>query len=130
MKIEKLLIPILVLSLLGVPNIQAKEAASPAASIEDDSFSLEECYHLALIQSETVAIQKEAIARATAQIFNAASQGLGKVDFVMNRPFQDGQSSNSGGSSSVINAWGVQDNKFTISQPLFQGFKAIARRHC
>jgi len=124
-KIEKLLIPILVLSLLGVPNIQAKEAASPAASIEDDSFSLEECYHLALIQSETVAIQKEAIARATAQIFNAASQGLGKVDFVMNRPFQDGQSSNSGGSSSVINAWGVQDNKFTISQPLFQGFKAI-----
>jgi len=92
------------------------------------TLSLDECYRLALIQSETVAIQKEAIARATAQIFNAASQGLGKVDFIIDRTIQDNQQSNlSGGNSSFGNLGdpNVQESKFTISQPLFQGFKAI-----
>lgn len=114
---------------LSCPSfVQAGEKASPATSLETTTLSLEECYRLALIQSETVAIQKEAISRATAQIFNAASQGLGNVDFIVDRTFQDGQQNGSNGGgiagSSVVDP-NVQESKFTISQPLFQGFKAI-----
>jgi len=106
---------------------QASEKASPSTPMESPTLSLEECYHLALVQSETVAIQKEAISRATAQIFNAASQGLGNVDFIIDRTFQDSQQSNLN-ESNGLGTFGdpnVQESKFAISQPLFQGFKAI-----
>lgn len=123
MKNRNFLALFLALVLSSSPGIQAKESPSPVPPAETDSLSLEECYHLALIQSETVAIQKEAIARATAQIFNAASQGLGDVDFVIDRSFQDNQKSNLTGSP--LGDPNIQESKFTISQPLFQGFKAI-----
>jgi outer membrane protein len=128
MKNKKFLILPLVLTLLGAPALQAKESAPPAPGTMGDTLSLEECYRLALIQSEIVAIQKEAIARATAQIFNAASQGLGNVDFIIDRTFQDSQQSNLSGGSSSGTSLGdpnVHESKFAISQPLFQGFKAI-----
>ncbi len=104
-------------------TVQAEEKTSPAPVLEAPTLSLEECYRLALVQSEIVAIQKEAISRATAQIFNAASQGLGNVDFIVNRTLQDNQKSNLIGAS--IGDPNVHESKFTISQPLFQGFKAI-----
>jgi outer membrane protein len=108
------------------PVLQAKESPSPSATLETDVLSLEECYHLALIQSETVAIQKEAISRATAQIFNAASQGLGKVDFVIDRALQENKAVPSGSSlGSTFVDPDKLESKFTINQPLFQGFKAI-----
>jgi len=113
----------LILILSASPCIQANEAASLAPVAGRDSLSLEECYQRALIQSETVAIQKEAISRATAQVFNAASQGLGDVDFIVNRTVQDHQKSNLTGDS--IGDPNIHESKFTIDQPLFQGFKAI-----
>lgn len=126
MKNRNFWIPFLALSILNSPGIQAAENVSPAAAIETDSFSLEECYRLALIQSETVAIQKEAISRATAQIFNAASQGLGNVDFVITKALQENKAVPSGGSfGSTFVDPDKQESKFEISQPLFQGFKAI-----
>jgi outer membrane protein len=116
----------LALSLLNAGALHAKESASPAAEVREITLSLDECYRLALVQSETVAIQKEAISRATAQIFNAASQGLGNVDFIIDRTFQDSQQSNlSGGSYGNLGDPNIQESKFKISQPLFQGFKAI-----
>lgn len=117
----------LILVLSASPFAQAEEKASPAPAIKPPTLSLEECYRLALIQSETVAIQKEAISRATAQIFNAASQGLGNVDFIIERTFQDNQQSNLGGGGPYANLGdpNIQESKFKISQPLFQGFKAI-----
>ncbi len=105
------------------PLALAEKKASPAPTLETPTLSLEECYRLALIQSETVAIQKEAISRATAQIFNAASQGLGNVDFIIDRTFQDDQKSNLTGD--LLGDPNVHESKFKISQPLFQGFKAI-----
>lgn len=123
MRTSHFLIFLLALSLWGSAGVQAQENASPAPRIEAGSLSLEECYRLALVQSEIVAIQKEAISRATAQIFNAASQGLGNVDFIIDRTFQDDQKSNLSGSS--LGDPDIRENKFTISQPLFQGFKAI-----
>lgn len=117
----------LALTLSVSPLAQAKEKAVPTTVLKTPTLSLEECYRLALIQSETVAIQKEAIARATAQIFNAASQGLGSVDFIVERTFQDNQQSNLAGSGGLANLGdpNIQESKFKISQPLFQGFKAI-----
>ncbi|MFA5167573.1 MAG: TolC family protein [Candidatus Omnitrophota bacterium] len=110
-----------ILTFFILPSVQARESASTTSSFGTDSLSLEECYHLALVQSETVAIQKEAISRATAQIFNAASQGLGNVDFIIERTFQDDQKSN----LSALGDPNIHESKFKISQPLFQGFKAI-----
>ena len=118
----------LALVISASPLARAQENAAPIPASAPGSLSLEECYRLALIQSETVAIQKEAISRATAQIFNAASQGLGNVDFIIERTFQDNQKSNLSGSNSSGTFFGdpnVQESKFRISQPLFQGFKAI-----
>lgn len=123
MRVRNFLSLVLILSLSTAPHIQANETASTGPGAETDSLSLEECYQLALIQSETVAIQKEAISRATAQVFNAASQGLGDVDFIVNRTVQDHQKSSLTGDS--LGDPNVHESKFTISQPLFQGFKAI-----
>ncbi|MFA5159633.1 MAG: TolC family protein [Candidatus Omnitrophota bacterium] len=110
---------VLVFSTLSLARAEEKDP--PAPTKETDSLSLEECYHLALVQSETVAIQKEAISRATAQIFNATSQGLGNVDFIIERTFQDDPKSN----LSALGDPNIHESKFKISQPLFQGFKAI-----
>ncbi len=127
MKLRNSLFFFLMLALSTPPFAWAKETASSPPVLMIPTLSLEECYRLALIQSETVAIQKEAISRATAQIFNAASQGLGNVDFVITRTFQDKQKSNLGGSSGLGSFADpdVHERKFAISQPLFQGFKAI-----
>jgi outer membrane protein len=124
---RNVLVLFLTFSFLNSSGVSAKESSPPPVTFGADSLSLEECYRLALVQSETVAIQKEAISRATAQIFNATSQGLGNVDFVINRTYQDSQQSNLGGSSvgSAIGDPNMQESKFTVSQPLFQGFKAI-----
>ena len=128
MRARYLLFFCLALALSASPLAHAKEETPANRVLKTPTLSLEECYRLALIQSETVAIQKEAISRATAQIFNAASQGLGNVDFIIERTFQDNQQSNlSGGSSSYANLGdpNIQESRFKISQPLFQGFKAI-----
>ena len=127
MAAKNFLIGICAMLLALSPLAQAREKQAPNPGGDDNALSLEECYHLALIQSEVVGIQKEAIARATAQIFTAASQGLGSVDFVINRTWQDTQKSNIGGSTvtSAIGDPNMQESKFTVSQPLFQGFKAI-----
>ena len=128
MRTRNFLIFCLTLFVSFLPLAQSRESTSPVPAAETDSLSLEECYHLALVQSEIVGIQKEAISRATAQIFNAASQGLGNVDFIIDRTFQDGQSGNlsvSSPSGSAPVSSNVHESKFTISQPLFQGFKAI-----
>jgi outer membrane protein TolC len=107
-------------------------AVSPQASVvtPDDQpklppLTLEDCYKLALIQSDVVAIQKEAIARATAQIFNATSQALGDVDLIVSRNFQEAQKEAASGSTTVYNDPDISERKFVFSQPLFQGFKAI-----
>ncbi|MFH1208398.1 MAG: TolC family protein [Candidatus Omnitrophota bacterium] len=123
MNARNFLIFCLVLVISASPLAWAEEKTSPAPALEAPTLSLEECYRLALVQSETVAIQKEAISRATAQIFNAASQGLGNVDFIVNRTVQDNQKSDLTGDS--IGDPNIHESKFTISQPLFQGFKAI-----
>lgn len=112
------------------PAVNAETTIAPAPNdivLPDDRpdlppLTLEDCYKLALIQSEIVAIQKEAISRATAQMFTAASQALGDVDFIIKRNYTETQKESSSGTFADPD---VTERKFTISQPLFQGFKAI-----
>lgn len=128
MRAEKILFFFFIGTLSALPFSHAKETASLPLTLDTSTLSLEECYRLALVQSETVAIQKEAISRATAQIFNAASEGLGNVDFIITRSLQENQSHSTASGSSLgasFNDPDRQESKFTISQPLFQGFRAM-----
>jgi outer membrane protein TolC len=84
---------------------------------------LEDCFKLALDVSNTVAIQREAIARANAQMFIAASEALPEVDFVMTRERQNNPGLVASGGT-IINP-NIQQRQFTIAQPLFRGFKAV-----
>lgn len=114
-------------AMMLLPTTAISPLFSADAPSQTQPLTLEECYQLALVQSELVAIQEQAIKRAEAQIFNAASQGLGDVNFVMTRQFQDITKDDSGGSS-IGGSFSDPDRsekKFTISQPLFQGFKAM-----
>jgi len=99
-------------------------AEPPAA--EFHSLTLQDCYQLALKQSETVAIRQQEIETAKSQMFTAASQGLGDIDFVMTNSRQEPQEvAASGGSvGSTLTASERRERKFKISQPLFQGFKS------
>lgn len=90
------------------------------------SLTLGNCYELALRRSETVAIQKEEIKEAEAQFFIASSEAMGDVDFILQRTLQ--QELKAGGDESVSGSFRDPDRRerrFTVTQPLFQGFKAL-----
>ena len=100
----------------------------PAAPVSQPvSVTLEECYGLALQRSETVAIRREEIARTTAQFLEATGEAVGNVDFVMTDFFQKPQKGDGSGGSvgTSLTAPEKRERKFVISQPLFQGFKAL-----
>jgi outer membrane protein TolC len=116
---------------LSCPVIHAETVAAslktPAVSPDDEPkmppLTLEDCFKLALDVSDTVAIQREAIARANAQMFIAASEALPEINYVMSRETQNnpGIAATSG---SIIDP-DAKQRAFTISQPIFQGFKAV-----
>lgn len=104
------------------PPAEASEV-SPSAP---QKLTLKDCFELALKQSETVAIRREAIKETTAQFLKATSEALGDVDFEMTRLLQ--QETAASDSSSVGRALADPDrleSKFVISQPIFQGFKSL-----
>lgn len=91
--------------------------------------TLEGCYRMALEQSELIAIQKQEISRATAKMFEAASEALPDVNYVMTRELQEQQNKLPAGysvtSTGALNDPDKTEQRFTISQPLFKGFKAV-----
>ena len=90
--------------------------------------TLQDCYELALKRSETVALRKEEIEIAEAQIFKATSEALGDVDFVITDQTQEvpkTSGTDSSGISSTFNARERRERYFQINQPIFQGFKSI-----
>ncbi|OGW68633.1 MAG: hypothetical protein A2036_03190 [Omnitrophica bacterium GWA2_50_21] len=88
--------------------------------------NLEDCYQLALKRSETIAISNETVNATQADFLAAASEAIGDADFVMNyrrqKVLKSGEGSSVGG---TFNAPNRRDREFVISQPLFQGFKAL-----
>lgn len=106
-----------------LPGISSAQDIAQAG----EPLTLQNCYELALSRSETVAIAKEDIEEAKAQIFKAASEFFGDIDFISSNTRQD-SSGGSGGTSSVggtLSAESRRERKFLIEQPLFQGFKSL-----
>lgn len=94
--------------------------APPLWADEPAPLTLDDCYRLALIQSETIAIHQELIAEAEARFTRAASGLLPRASFVSSDKVQDGH----GGSAFTLRH--VPERKFTLSQPLFSGFREFA----
>ncbi|MBI2167270.1 MAG: TolC family protein [Candidatus Omnitrophica bacterium] len=138
------LLPILMLSSFSDPawpmaKRPPAEAGTPgefsAAPAEDHTsqkpevpklLTLEDCFEQARKRSETLAIKEEAVKETTAQFLKATSEALGDVDFEMTRQLQ--QETVASDPSSVGRALADPDrleSKFTISQPIFQGFKSL-----
>lgn len=89
---------------------------------------LQDCYDLALKQSETLAIQKQETKRTNAEFLQAVGESVGDVDYIatnFRQEPQGGAISSSDGSTSILTASERRERKITINQPLFQGFKSV-----
>lgn len=84
-----------------------------------ESLTLKECYELALKRSETIGMQKELIKETEGQMLVALSTALPKVAFAYSEKWQDQRGLQHGEQYDP-------EAKFTLTQPLFTGFKEIA----
>ena len=105
------------------PPVEDQVLISPSSPLK---LTLGDCYELALRRSETVAIQKEEIKEAEAQFFIASSEAIGDLDFIMQRTLQQELPTTSDESvSGSFRDPDRRERRFTLTQPLFQGFKAL-----
>lgn len=123
------------LVLAAVPSnvwAMAKMPPKPVAETpapELPPLSLEECYQLALVQSESLAMKQEDVDKTWADFLAASGELIGDGSFVMTDYFIEPQGGNaSGDSGATANAFRGErrEKKFVISQPLFQGLREIA----
>ncbi|MCX5687855.1 MAG: TolC family protein, partial [Candidatus Omnitrophica bacterium] len=92
-----------------------------AENVKSDKFTLEECYHLALKQSETIAINSELIREAEARFTQALGTLLPQVSFVWTQTNLDSERA-----FSSYNHNGSFESKFVFKQTLFLCFKELA----
>lgn len=102
-------------------------------SAEPKELSLEECYRLALIQSETLKQQQERIKAAEERYVQALSEVFPEIRALANQRIRDnedfGTYSNSNqdpeGFRSNVSRKHPFDTSFTVRQPIFNGFRDI-----
>jgi outer membrane protein len=100
--------------------ISAWLIATPAfAADQSTELTLQDCYTLALGQSETVGIQKQLIKETEGQMLQALSTALPNVSFSYSETRQD----NSGEPFKYPTS---HEGKFVFTQPLFTGFREFA----
>lgn len=104
--------------IVPAPAPARPEAAAPMP--EAVPLTLEDCYRLALKQSETIAIDQERIRETEGRFLQALSGILPRASFVLSEKRQDG----SGQSAFTLQR--VPERRLTFSQPLFAGFKEFA----
>ncbi len=92
-----------------------------AENVKSDKLTLEECYRLALKQSETIAINSELIREAEAHFTQALGTLLPQVSFAWSQTNQDSERA-----FSSYNHNGSFESKFVFKQTLFSGFKELA----
>jgi len=104
------------------PNSSSNIDFSPAnsVSLSHDTLTLQDCYQLALKQSEKVAIQQQMIKEAEARFQRSLGGILPHTTFEISDKRQNGSNSNNFSLSEI------PENKFIFSQPLFSGFKDFA----
>src|SRR3989338_1342089 len=91
----------------------ASPAGEPASVVvPQESFTLQDCYALALKRSEQLAIAKQTIQEAEGRFLQSLSGALPKLSFNYSHEYQQGENE--------------PESKFTFSQPLFSGFKEFA----
>ncbi len=91
-----------------------------AGSSVSEPVTLQDCYRLALKQSEKVAIQQQTIKEAEARF----QQSLGGI--LPRATFESSNKRQNGSNSSNFSLSEIPENKFIFSQPLFSGFKDFA----
>lgn len=101
------------------PQPTAPAPENPSSALQGRELTLEECYQLALKQSERIAVQESLIKQAEGQFLQSLSTILPSIDFFYSQEYQD-----DGRNSSVRTP--VPEAKFVFSQPLFSGFKEFA----
>ena len=119
-KILNIVVPLGMLAAFSFSTGSADEILAPRKSQEDpaavaitqESFTLQDCYALALKRSEQLAIAKQAIQEAEGRFLQSLSGALPKLSFNYSHEYQSGDSE--------------PESKFTFSQPLFSGFKEFA----
>ena len=92
-----------------------------AEGIKPGKLTFEDCYRLALKQSETIAINSEVIREAEAHFMQALGTILPQVSFVWTQTNQDSERA-----FSSFNHNGSFESKFVFKQTLFSGFKEFA----
>jgi len=92
-----------------------------AEDIKSGRLTLDECYRLALKQSETIAINSEVIREAEGRFMQALGTLLPQVSFVWTQTNQDSERA-----FSTYNNNGSFESKFVFKQMLFSGFKELA----
>ena len=86
----------------------------------DEPLTLAQCYELALKRSETIAIQQELIKEAEGSFLQSLSGVFPDASFIYSDKRQDG----SGSSNFKLSE--IPESRFTVTQPLFSGFKEFA----
>ncbi len=110
MKTEKFLFFLLVLGLIILSNATAQEQGL---------LTLNDCYTLALVRSESIGIQKELIKETEGLMKQSLSTALPRIAFAYSEKWQDVRPNDRLDGS-------VPEGKFTFTQPLFTGFKEFA----
>lgn len=112
-----------------LPDEAQKMTAPPTVVPEHrEPLTLEQSYDMALRQSETVAIRKEAIEEAKAQIFKAAGEAIGDGSFVATDFLQEKQGNEIVDGTAVGGTFTRserRERRFVFTQPLFQGFRTL-----
>ena len=96
-----------------------------AAELENrpGRLTLADSYRMALKQSEEIALRGEFIRESEGRFLQALSGVLPKVSFSSTDKYQDGNGGN------AFTRRHLPERKFTLSQPLFSGFKEFAALH-
>ncbi len=115
LRIKNFIIPIILPLLISALYLTVA-VASFAQETPLTGVTLQECYRLALKQSETLAIQSELIREAEGRFLQSLSGILPKVSFDITPSWED--------DGDDIER--DRTDKFTFSQPLFSGFKEFA----
>ncbi len=126
---DRLLLFFLCLLLLtSSSNVWAQDESQVSSVTEVKGLTLEDCYALALKQSEQIGILQQKIQEVEGQYVQAIGSVVPKTAFLLTEFRQDSGAVTDTGSSvgGTLNRASRPERKFTFEQPLFRGFKTFA----
>jgi len=109
------------------PPAPVSDTAIKEERVEKAPLTLEECYDLALVRSESLAIEKTDIELRWANFLQASGEAVGDLNFRMSHFRQEPQGIPAGGSDATATAVRSErrTRQFILTQPLFRGFRTL-----